>query len=98
MVYEAFDKDQRAPVALKMMRKPTGDAILRLKTEFRSLVDARHENLVKLGELFVDGKTCFFTMELVDGVELLDHVWTQRKRARGPHQLTRTTLDRKSVV
>ena len=92
MVYEAFDKDQRAPVALKMMRKPTGDAILRLKTEFRSLVDARHENLVKLGELFVDGKTCFFTMELVDGVELLDHVWTQRKRARGPHQLTRTTL------
>lgn len=92
MVYEAFDTDQRAPVALKMMRKPTGDAILRLKTEFRSLVDVRHDNLVQLGELFVDGKTCFFTMELVDGVELLDHVWTQGKRAFSPRKLTRTTL------
>ncbi|MBZ0232602.1 MAG: serine/threonine-protein kinase PknK, partial [Deltaproteobacteria bacterium] len=92
MVYEAFDKDQRAPVALKMMRKPTGDAILRLKTEFRSLVDVRHENLVRLGELFVDGKTCFFTMELVDGVELLEHVWNQKQAARNKKQLTRTTL------
>ncbi|HUQ03557.1 MAG TPA: protein kinase [Kofleriaceae bacterium] len=92
VVYEAFDKDLRQAVALKMMRKPTGDSILRLKTEFRSLVDVRHENLVRLGELFVDGKTCFFTMELVEGVELLDHVWTGTKSTREKKQLTRTTL------
>ena len=90
VVYEAFDRDQRTPVALKMMRKPTGDAVLRLKTEFRALRDVRHENLVRLGELFVDGQACFFTMELVDGVEFLDHVWNQAAWPRRTR--TRTTM------
>ncbi len=90
VVYEAFDREQRGPIALKMMRTPSGDAILRLKNEFRSLRDVRHDNLIRLGELFADGHDCFFTMELVDGVELLDHVWNHQswpRRAR-----TRTTL------
>ncbi len=90
VVYEAFDRDQRGPVALKMMRSPTGDAILRLKTEFRALRDVRHDNLVHLGELFVDGHDCFFTMELVDGVELLDHVWNHVAWPRKSR--TRTTI------
>ena len=39
VVYEAIDREQRAPIALKMMRSSSGDAVLRLKTEFRSLRD-----------------------------------------------------------
>ena len=74
VVYEAFDKDVRSPVALKMMRTSSGESVLRLKGEFRSLRDVRHPNLVRLGELFADASRCFFTMELVEGVDLLSHV------------------------
>jgi hypothetical protein len=89
VVYEAFDREQRAPIALKMMRSSSGDAVLRLKTEFRSLRDVRHPGLVRLGELFVERNGCFFTMELVDGVDLLEHVWNH---AAWPRRKERTTV------
>ena len=89
VVYEAFDREQRAPIALKMMRSSSGDAVLRLKTEFRSLRDVRHPGLVRLGELFVERNGCFFTMELVDGVDLLEHVWNH---AAWPRRKQRTTV------
>src|SRR3954471_185754 len=78
VVYEAFDREHRGPVALKMLRAVTGDAILRLKTEFRVLRDLHHPNLVRLGELFAETRQCYFTMELVDAVDLLDHIWSDR--------------------
>jgi eukaryotic-like serine/threonine-protein kinase len=73
-VFEAYDRSLRAPVALKMLRKTTVDAVVRLKTEFRALQEVRHPNLVRLGQLFVARDACFFTMELIDGVSFLDHV------------------------
>ncbi|MCA9679352.1 MAG: serine/threonine protein kinase, partial [Myxococcales bacterium] len=84
-VYEAFDRDLRLPVAIKMMRNPTPEGLLRLKTEFRALKDLSHPNLVKLGELFLDREHCFFSMELVDGVDFLDHVFVRAspRRRRG---------------
>jgi serine/threonine protein kinase len=91
VVYEAFDREQRAPIALKMMRSSSGEAVLRLKTEFRSLRDVRHPSLVRLGELFVERSGCFFTMELVEGVDLLEHVWNQRAWPRRSHARTTVT-------
>ena len=51
----------RGPVAVKMLRNVNGEAMLRLKTEFRALRDLHHPNLVRLGELFADQRACFFT-------------------------------------
>lgn len=71
VVYEAFDRELQTRVALKTLRTWTADAFLRFKTEFRSLQDIQHPNLVSLGELFEDRGTWFFTMELVRGETFL---------------------------
>ena len=73
-VFEAEDLRSGARTALKMLSLLTPDAIVRFKSEFRSLRDLHHPNLVRLGELFeVDGRW-FFTMEIVDGVDFLSFV------------------------
>ena len=74
VVYEAIDRDRSARVALKAMLHANTALLYQFKQEFRSLADVVHRNLVGLHELqSVDGKW-FFTMELVDGVELLEWV------------------------
>ncbi|MFO0762946.1 MAG: protein kinase [Byssovorax sp.] len=74
VVYEAIDRDRRRKVALKTLNALDADAILRFKNEFRSLQDIQHPNLVSLGELLEEDGQLFFTMELVRGVEFLEHV------------------------
>src|SRR5688572_4682399 len=74
VVYLALDRERRANVALKTLRTVSGDAVLYLKNEFRALQDVTHPNLVSLGELIEEGGHWFFTMELVDGVDFLQHV------------------------
>ena len=39
VVYEAFDRHERAPVALKVLRFGEADALYRFKKGFRSLAD-----------------------------------------------------------
>jgi serine/threonine protein kinase len=90
VVYEAFDRELRGPVAVKMLRNVNGEAMLRLKTEFRALRDLHHPNLVRLGELFADQRACFFTMELVAGVDLLEYVWSDKPRR--PRRKANTTI------
>lgn len=51
-VYEAHDRELDLHVALKILHEGDGDAIEKLKHEFRVAADVRHENLVRLGELF----------------------------------------------
>jgi hypothetical protein len=74
VVYEATDRQLQTRVAVKTLRTLSGDALLRLKNEFRALQDLHHENLVTLGELFEERGLWFFTMELVEGESLLEYV------------------------
>jgi serine/threonine protein kinase len=71
IVYEASDRENGVRVALKRLRRLSPEAILRFKSEFRSVEDVEHPNLVALGELFEEAGAWFFTMEYVEGVDLL---------------------------
>src|SRR5262249_9472382 len=73
-VYEAWDREHHAIVALKVLRSRRPDLLLRFKREFRSLVDVRHAHLVRLYELFSESNRWFYTMEFVDGPNFLGHV------------------------
>src|SRR5262245_15022262 len=82
IVYEALDGKSGERVAVKTVRVPGGEAIGRLKREFRALQDLDHDNLVHLGELIEDKGAWFFTMELVDGIDLLEWVRPGLSRPR----------------
>jgi hypothetical protein len=73
-VYEAFDRERNARVALKVLRHVAPDTIVRFKREFRTLQGLYHPNLVRLGELIAEGDRWSFTMELLEGRPFIDHV------------------------
>ncbi len=73
-VYEAHDRQRDLRVALKTIRQVTAASLLRFKSEFRAIHELEHPNLVRLGELLEEEGSWFFTMELVDGVDLLRYV------------------------
>src|SRR5690606_32558081 len=64
------DRERESPVALKWLTYVDVETIHRLKTEFRSLAEISHPNLVQLYDLASEGDRWFFTMELVRGVVL----------------------------
>ena len=80
VVYEARHLERGNRVALKTL--PTGidgqeinaDRLHRFRTEFRSLAEFNHPNLVGMQTLEVDGSQWFFTMDLIDGEDFLSYV------------------------
>ena len=74
VVYEVQDHARGEVVALKTLRHATPAGVYRLKHEFRSLAGVAHPNIVCLYELIVEDAGCFFTMELVKGVNFVEHV------------------------
>jgi len=78
VVYEADDLERGQKVALKTISNPDVEKIYQLKREFRALADLSHPNLVALYDLVVAADSCFFTMELLDGVDLLAHLWGRK--------------------
>jgi predicted ATPase len=80
VVYEAYDRESRAVVALKTLVSTDPESVFRLKHEFRALANLEHENFVRLEELSSVGGHVFFTMERVHGSDFLEYV---RPPARG---------------
>src|SRR5688500_9701361 len=74
VVYEALDRRRDRRGALKTLRDLDADGSYYLKRELRALADVSHPNLVGLHELHSLGERWFFTMELVEGVDLLSYV------------------------
>ena len=75
IVYEAIDRERGQAVALKRLLHFGPAALYRFKQEFRALAHVLHPNLVRLHELVVteEAGACF-AMELVRGVDFLEHV------------------------
>jgi hypothetical protein len=90
VVYEADDLERGQKVALKTIANLDVEKIYQLKREFRALADLSHPNLVALYDLVVAADSCFFTMELLDGVDLLTHLWG--RKVEDPADLVTTTL------
>src|SRR5580658_8943159 len=84
VVYEAEDKERGQRVALKTIANLDIDKIIQLKREFREVADLSHPNLVALYDLVVDADKCFFTMELLDGVDLTVHLWESGTARNAP--------------
>jgi len=91
VVYEALDVERDERIALKTILHHDADTIARVKHEFRSLQDIHHPNLVTLRELVADADDVFFTMDLVDGVDLL--TWIRGPRRVVPLSSSPTAVD-----
>ncbi|MBL4633546.1 MAG: serine/threonine protein kinase [Kofleriaceae bacterium] len=75
VVYEAYDREYDAKVALKVLRfSDHGERIQKFKQEFRVLQEIRHPNLARFLELMEHDGRWFFTMELITGTHFLDWI------------------------
>ncbi len=86
VVYRALDLTLGVEIAIKYLARPAGRDLYRFKREFRALAEVTHPNLVRLYELFVDDNEWSFTMELVAGLPMRDHL------RRAPDSLRSTFL------
>ncbi len=74
IVYEAEAITGGPRVALKTLHRGSSAALARFKSEFRVLADLAHPTLVRLGELVTTASEPFFTMEIVRGLPIDQHV------------------------
>jgi eukaryotic-like serine/threonine-protein kinase len=79
-VYRVIDEagGHDGELALKVLRSSDPTAIQHFKREFRSLADSYHRNIVRFHELIAWEDRWMFTMELVDGVNLLQYLAGRR--------------------
>ena len=71
-VFAVYDRARDRDFALKRLRVANPDAVARLEREFRALQQVTSPNLVRVEELFTEGDSAFFTMQLVHGRRLSD--------------------------
>ncbi|HND55754.1 MAG TPA: serine/threonine-protein kinase, partial [Pirellulaceae bacterium] len=74
IVYRVFDPKHRRYVALKTLFQASPLSLKRFKDEFRQVLDTRHQNLVEQYELYNDDGKWYFTMELLEGVDILTYL------------------------
>ena len=82
LVYKAIDLEKNMQVALKTIRFQEQDEIYRIKQEFRFFRDFYHQNLVMFYDLHVEDRSCFFTMEFVEGRDFIGHVGDDAEKLR----------------
>jgi serine/threonine protein kinase len=82
VVYDAVDVRESRIVAIKILREV--ERIYRFKQEFRRGWALDHPNVVRLLEQFQEGARCFFTMELVEGMPIVDYVRGAHPRGLRP--------------
>ncbi len=95
VVYKALDRRRNRHIALKTLHRTSGEAIQRLKREFRSLGNLAHPNVAILDELrCIDGRW-FVVMELVEGRHFHAYVCGQARKNDFPtaSQWTRSASD-----
>src|SRR5215510_15808871 len=73
VVYEARDRQSGGRVAVKTLRELDGEALFRLKNEFRALRDLEHDNLGRLHELVEEDGRWYLVMDFVAGVDVIEH-------------------------
>ena len=88
IVYRAHDKRHGHQVALKTLQRMGPQSLVRFKQEFRALADIAHPNLASLYELHSDGSTWCLTMELLNGVEVLEYVWSEHATLQAKTNVT----------
>ncbi len=81
-VFEVHDREHDTRLALKVLELAHPEALVRFKREFRSMQGISHPNLVRLDELGEADGVWFYTMELIDGVDLLTWVGDDPQRLR----------------
>jgi eukaryotic-like serine/threonine-protein kinase len=93
IVYEAFDERRGTLVALKTLKKlsPTGLAVL--KREFRLAAELSHPNLVRFYDLVATNKGCGFSMEMVEGQDLLLYIRGEHPDENDATQIDLPTID-----
>ncbi len=87
VVYQARDRQTDKSIALKLLKDAAHvdpAQLARFEREFSILSHVEHPNLVRLYELFLDDEDRFFTMELVEGTDLIDHVRSDLRHASEP--------------
>ena len=87
-VFHVWDPVRRRDLALKVLKFTYPRALHYFKREFRAIARLRHPNLVTLYDLHVEDGHYFFTMELIDGVDLYVHVNESNAIIEDPRQLT----------
>src|SRR5688572_19915106 len=75
VVRRVLDLERQEVVALKTVLRRDPGSVIRLKREFRVIRDLRHAGLVRLHDLGEDGDGPFFTMEVIEGIDVLSYCW-----------------------
>lgn len=88
VVYDAYDNVRGSEVALKWLKNGDASMITRFKREFRSLADLLHPNLVRFRDLIAMDDTWFFTMDLLEGVDLLEYAAAANRPLEKGHSST----------
>ena len=73
-VFLAKDRETGEHIALKKLFRMDAKSVLRLKHEFRSLIDIAHPHIIKLYDMGRADDCWFLTMEYLDGVDFTTYL------------------------